>query len=350
MNVIISNKFQTLLRGLEIEVIKEMNGVFDVEEIISTFQNFFYSRMILDITAIKDYKDIKKIQKLSISLDMTKVILLLDDSPESKSTEFLSKLISMGIYNFSKNLDDVRYQLETPNTYRDVAHIQQLENITIAEENPIQQPHGTRRGKTITTIVGGQARPQDFGPRIIGIKNLTRQAGSTTLIYLMKKQLQRKYRVTAIEVDKRDFMYFNDRELVSTTNNDVALTISKYSNSEVILLDINNSAAAEMHSNETIYLLEPSILQVNRLMILNSKALLALKNKKVILNKSFLSSKDVTDFSYEAKIKIFANIPPINDRGSDNPKVTELLIDLGFTRMSVDETGKSSKKILGLFG
>ena len=36
--------------------------------------------MILDITAIKDYKNIANIQKLSVSLDMDKVILLLDES------------------------------------------------------------------------------------------------------------------------------------------------------------------------------------------------------------------------------------------------------------------------------
>ena len=47
--------------------------------------------MILDITAIKNYKDIKNLQKLSISLDMDKVILVLDDSPNSLSPDYLSK-------------------------------------------------------------------------------------------------------------------------------------------------------------------------------------------------------------------------------------------------------------------
>ncbi|MBQ3502189.1 MAG: ATP-dependent Clp protease proteolytic subunit, partial [Clostridia bacterium] len=42
-------------------------------------------------------KDIKTLQKLSISLDMDKIILLLDDSdPESGTPAYLSKLISMG--------------------------------------------------------------------------------------------------------------------------------------------------------------------------------------------------------------------------------------------------------------
>ena len=90
MNVIVSNKYQAMLENLGIDVIKNMNGEFDVDEIISTFQTFFYQRMILDITAIKDYKDIRNLQKLSISLDMDKVILLLDDSSESSTPAYLS--------------------------------------------------------------------------------------------------------------------------------------------------------------------------------------------------------------------------------------------------------------------
>ena len=77
MNVIVANKYQTLLSNLDIELMKTMYGEYDVEEIISTFQTFFYNRMILDITSIRNHQDIKVLQKLSISLDMSKVILLL---------------------------------------------------------------------------------------------------------------------------------------------------------------------------------------------------------------------------------------------------------------------------------
>ena len=63
MNVIVSNKYQLMLENLGIDVIKSLNGEFEVDEIINTFQNFFYQRMILDITAIKDYKDIRNLQK-----------------------------------------------------------------------------------------------------------------------------------------------------------------------------------------------------------------------------------------------------------------------------------------------
>ena len=107
MNVIVANRYQSLLQGLNIDIIKQMVGEFEVDDIISTFQNFFYQRMILDITAIKNYKDVKTLQKLSISLDMDKVILLLDDSPESTSPDYISKLVSMGIYNFTKNAEGI---------------------------------------------------------------------------------------------------------------------------------------------------------------------------------------------------------------------------------------------------
>ena len=90
MNVIISNKKQEMLSTLNIDVIKSLNGVFTVDEIVNQFQNFFFQRMILDITAIKDYEDVTVLQKLSISLDMDKVILVLNDSGDTSNSEYLS--------------------------------------------------------------------------------------------------------------------------------------------------------------------------------------------------------------------------------------------------------------------
>ena len=70
MNVIISNKYQSLLANLDIDVIKSINGEFDVEEIVSNFTNFFFNKMIIDVTAIKTYQDINTFQQLSVGLDM----------------------------------------------------------------------------------------------------------------------------------------------------------------------------------------------------------------------------------------------------------------------------------------
>ena len=109
MNVIIANKQKDKLNNLNIEVIKRLDGEFDVNEIISSFKNIFYNKMILDITALKNYTDINTIQKLSMSLEMDKLILLLEEGNEVTSPSFLSKLISIGIYNFTTNQEGIMY-------------------------------------------------------------------------------------------------------------------------------------------------------------------------------------------------------------------------------------------------
>jgi len=335
MNVIISNRYAPMLQQLDIDIIKNLNGQFDVEEIISNFQNFYFQRMILDITAIKNYKDIKNLQKLSISLDMDKVILLLDDLPESTSDEYLSKLISMGIYNFTKNLEGIMYLYNNPNSYRDVAHFHQLDNSSV--ENDPQ--------KIIINNVVQDAHQL----KIIGFKNVTEGAGATSLIYMLKKQLEKNYKVIGLEVGKRDFMYFKDKELISVDVNAINGTINKYSNYDVILVDVNGNEAAENSCSEVYYLIEPSIIKLNKLMMSNSKILSLLKNKKVILNKSVLSSKDVLDFEYESKLKVFYNIPPLDDREKNIMSLNKFLIRLGFTKQQ-DKESEKKNKLLGLFG
>ena len=64
MNVIISNKYQSLLANLNIDVIKSINGEFSVDELVQQFQSFYYNKMIIDITAIKGYEDINVMQSL----------------------------------------------------------------------------------------------------------------------------------------------------------------------------------------------------------------------------------------------------------------------------------------------
>ena len=288
MNVVVANKYQTLLANLNIEVMKTMYGEYDVEEIISTFQTFFYNRMILDITAIRNHEDIRVIQKLSISLDMSKVILLLDDSVDSSSSAYLSKLISMGIYNFTTTIDGVKYLLESPNSYRDVAHIQQLDNDTVSTNNEVVKTNAS-------------------GARVIGIRNVTNGAGATTLTYMMKKHLEKNYTVIAIELDKRDFEYFKDSELVSISTNELGNFLAKNNAKEVILVDMNKNEAAEQFMTDIIYLIEPTTIKLNRLMQINPVIIPKLKDKKVVLNKSLLNAQDVMEFEYESRLTILYN-------------------------------------------
>lgn len=338
MNVIISNRYATMLQGLNIDVIKSLNGEFDVEEIISSFQNFYFQRMILDITAIKNYKDIKTLQKLSIALDMDKIILLLDDSPESSSNDYLSKLISMGIYNFTKNTDGIMYLYNNPNSYRDVAHIHQLD-VSLNDGNN----DDSEQKVVVKTVI-----PEVHQLRIIGFKNVTDNAGTTSLIYMLKKQLEKNYKVVGIEVDSRELTFFNDKGLISVTTKELHEYLNKYSSYDVILLDVNKSPSAEGACHDVFYLIEPSTIKLNKLILANSKILDILKNKKVILNKSLLNSKDVLDFEYESKLKIVYNIPPLNERENNITSLNKFLVKLGFNKQQ-DKESEKKNKILGLF-
>ena len=196
MNVIISNKNQAMLENLGIDVIKEMNGEFDVDEIIATFQNFFYQRMILDITAIKNYTDIVNLQKLSMALDMEKVILLLDGTDATCNPNFLSNLVSMGIYNFAKNFEGIQYLYNSPNSYRDVAQFHRLD-ATFANANMQQQ---NPQAQFISPTIDVPETPEFYGTRIIGVKNITKQSGASSLVYMMVKELSKNYSVVGVEL------------------------------------------------------------------------------------------------------------------------------------------------------
>ena len=56
MNVIVSNKYQNMLATLDIDIIKSINGEYEVEELVNIFTNFYFNKMIIDITAFKNYQ------------------------------------------------------------------------------------------------------------------------------------------------------------------------------------------------------------------------------------------------------------------------------------------------------
>ena len=324
MNVIIANEAKAMLSTLDIDVIKSVDGIHTADEIVEMFKNFFYARMILDVTAIKDYNDITNIQKISIGLDADKIILLLPNNEASTSSSYLSKIISMGIYNFTTTVDGIKYFLEHPNTYKDVAHIQQLNDLST-----------TINEKVVA------------GSRIIGIKNVTDHAGSTTLIYMLKKELEQSYgmSVVAIEVNKHDFSYFNSSNMISIDDEHLMTEIVKHNDVAIILIDLNDSSN-EGACSDVLYLIEPSSIKLNKLMRRNRRVFEELKGRKIILNKSLLSNSDIMDFEYEGKTKVFYNIPPLNDRVK-NPVLSDFLSKIGLINKTNEK--ESGGKIFGLF-
>ncbi len=343
MNVIISGKNKEILDKLDIEVIKRIDGEYSVDEIIDIFQNLFYNKMIIDITAIKDYQDIRNIQKLSISFDMNKVIMLLDPNSNMATPEYLSKLISMGIYNFTTNAEGLTYLYNNPNSYKDVAQYHSIDSMIV--EEPEEKPNlldtfniepEDEKEPFIQSYVQEEPEEKDtkkpVKKRIIGIKSITPGAGATTLTYLMKKQLEKKYNVLAVEVEKRDFIYYNDKTLLSLSNGIIGETLKTNNDKDVILVDLNASPTAENFCDEVLNLIEPSIIKINRLLSIKPKILLELRDKTVILCPSLLSDKDVKDFEYESRLKIFYNLKPVDDH-SKSEEIRKLLVKLGFNKL-----------------
>ncbi len=335
MNVIIANKYKDILSNLQIEVIKSLDGEYEAREIIDTFSNFYFERMILDITAIKDYKNANNLQKISIALDMNKVILLLDDDPEFESNIFLSKIISMGIYNFTRNLEGVKYLLEHPHQYKDVAHLH-----------------------NISEMVGEEDEGNVGRAKVLGIKNLTEHAGATSLTWMMKKCLENNYSVVAMEVDRKDFIFLNDTDLISTTSENFPKELMKNSSKDIILVDLNDYNDLSL-CKDVIYLIEPGTLNLNRLLRRNRRVFERYQDKKIVLNRSLLTGEDLLNFEYESKTKMFHNIPPIDERNEDFYEVNRMLSKLGFGKQysgsDEDSTPPETEggivgKITGMFG
>ena len=322
MNVIISNERQNELANLDIEIIKSIHGVFEADELVQMFSNFFFGRMILDLTALKDYKDVRNLQKFALSLDVEKMIVLLPDTPECLAPQFLSKLISIGIYNFTTNLDGVTYLLNNPNTYRDVAHLHQIETVAPVVPTPMQQPGVGGQTTVINQIISS-------GSYILGIKNITPSSGATTLTYMLKKEISNMGKsVVALEVGGRDFMFFNDKDMISIAKENLGNELMKYRDRDVILVDLNKDGD-ETACTDVLYLFEPSTIKLNKLMLANRKIFERLAGKKIIINKNVLSDKDIKELEYEAKFKTFFVLPSLNEREDNSEKLQDLLSRIG---------------------
>ena len=63
-----------------------------------------------------------------------------------------------------------------------------------------------------TTVINNYISSGSF---ILGIKNVTEHSGATMLTYMLKNEIKNMGKsVLAIEVEKKDFLYFNDKEMV----------------------------------------------------------------------------------------------------------------------------------------
>lgn len=326
MNVIIANERKDELSNLDIDVIKTLNGEYDSAEVISIFKTFYFNKMIIDVTAIKDYTNPDNLIRIGETIDPNKIILFLPKIQDVSSQVYLSQLVKAGLYNFTNNIEGVKYLITHTNTHEEVAHVEQVKELTEAIQEKVVN-----------------------GCRVLGIRNVTDHAGATTLIYMLKRELERIYgeSVYAVEVSKHDLQYFNVKNMISTTKDNLVSTINKLNNASIILVDLNE-CDDDSACGDVLYLIEPSSIKLNKLMRTNKNIFNDLNGKKIILNKSLLSDKDVNDFETEANTKILYNVPPLDERRK-NDKIVSLIDIVGLNNTGDTNSKKSDGRIFGLF-
>ncbi len=435
MNVIVSNKQKTIIDNANIDAIKDLNGLFNVEEIISKFKNYFFSKMIIDATSIVNFTSREVLEKLTSEIGSERLVILLPSSPEPPK-EFLKLLVELKIYNFSTNIEDIVNFLTTPNTLDKVNGVEKVtennfyvDNSIKAGEMPTNESVNSNQVNSypteqvnVTSQDTGYEAPsydsantpsqednynvdvndnyqetnyqennyanntvdnnfysnantqsnfnqnysytynglsqdnnynsnnntsdttdnsdmsdfytqnstsyEDNGfyskvKRVIGIKNVTDHAGSTSLAYMLTKVVNEelKKRAMGIEVNREDFNYYQDSNFISVKEQDLKNSIDSC-NAEIIFVDLNNCADLSVCS-EVLYLIEPSLIKLNKLMMTNPYTFRTLYNKKIVLNKSMLSHKEASSLAKEAGVPILFNISYLNDRVSNR-----VLVDL----------------------
>lgn len=321
MNIIVTNKYRDLIYSTNIEILKELNGVYKVNQIASSFNSIFYKKIIIDATALQDFPKESVLKELSKSFDMDKLILFLppDNPPPRK---FLSFLVSLNIYNFTDNPKGLLELIQRSNTIDNVKDylVQEINEQPIVQQDLDEDIYSNN------------------GRIVLGISNIQSNENSTKLIYMIKNELNSLgKKVLSIEINKNNFVYYKSDDMVSIPENKIREYLNNNFGNDVILIDSNNNL--ENICDDVIYLLDPSLWEVNKLLFSNRMIFQKLKGKKIIFINSLLTDRDVDQFAKEANISVYYNLPPLNDR-KNNKELDKLLMKLGIISETSEKTTK----------
>jgi len=339
MNIVIKNQNYRILDSLNTEIIKTLTGEFDASELQNQLVNLYYNKAVIDITAIKNYYDINSVIAFLRVFDPTKVVLLLNDSEVINSGSFLGRLVENGIYNFTRNAAGITYLLDNPNSYENVTQYTKSDYVNKNIHIPVREQEEDDNDDFPAAQIKEEKIKAISGQKIIGLQNLTEHAGSTTLAYMMIKQLRLNYKVKGIEMNKQDFIYFRDPDLALCTSiDDFKLKLKEFKDIEVIIVDLNEFDTLD-HCDEILYLVDPGIIKVNKLMKKDQNVVSRTKNGKVVLNRSAIKQEDIPDFEYETKFNVFFSVPNINDRKDRVQIIDAFLYNLGFNKQNPGSVG-----------
>ena len=327
MNVIVVNENKAILDQLDVDVIKKIEGQFEVSELLSKFVNLYFDKLIIDVTSIQNYTSNEVMEKFAHEVDASRVILLLNDTPIVNSNDYLANLVKNGIYNFSRNLEGIKFLYNTPNTLSNV------EYILNQPKNSVSYSSGTSNTATyLNDEKNTSVNLSTAGKKIIGLSNLTMHAGASTLTNMMVRQLNAAgIPSIGVEMNRQDLIYYRSDRLFSCMSRiELEKVLRENSDAAGIIIDLNDFPEADKYCNSIVYLVEPSFIRLTKCIRKNKNVFIERKNDKVVLNMSFVSDDEVYDFEIETGVKVFDNLPPLNDRDTNCGEVNELLKKLGF--------------------
>ena len=166
---------------------------------------------------------------------------------------------------------------------------------------------------------------------------------------MLKNELSNYKDVVALEINKKDFIFLRDPELVSIDSKNLKNELEKYKEKDIILLDLNGTADTYVCDN-IIYLIEPTTIKLNKAVMLDRKVFEKLIGKKIILNKSLISKKDISNFELETNSDIYYNIPPLDDKKSNSDYLLPLLEKLNLIdKIDNSDEDMTNDKFLGIF-
>ena len=253
-------------------------------------------------------------------------------------------MIDVGIYNFGHTIEELKQLYDNPRSFKDVSHLKKVSQV-VAHDDVVPKKDDVskkveknkrvdNRNVQVKVIKSNPVKEEVKldGPRIIGFKDLTIHAGATSLIYMLKKQLSNDYSTLGLEIDKRDFVFFNDKDMISCKYDDVKNILQNNRNVDIILVDLNYVDLSISHSicDDVIFLMESSTLMINRLVMLDNKCFEKIYGEKIVLNQSMLSERDVKVLQSEANIKFFDVLPSMDDRVDNSKILFPFLEKLGF--------------------
>lgn len=331
MNLAIVNENVNVINSLTIDIIKVMHGVYDAETLKDELVNFYFSKVIIDITAIKNYYSSSDLLEVLNYFGTDKVILLLNDSEVCNNNKFLAELVKNGYYNFTKNAQTIGFLISKPNTYEDVKKYVENETFTsvLTQSNNTLKKDIINNTNTNINSINNQI--------IIGIQNLSDNAGATTLMVQMVKQLALNYNVKGIELNGRDNIYFRNDKILTCIDYLEAKDYIKgrFRNINVIIIDLNDFKDKDSLCTDIIYLLEPGIIRLSKFVKNTPNLDEFLENKKIVLNRSALKDEEINYFEKQTGIKVFYNLINFDDRRERLLSVDKLLIKLGFDKQEI---------------